>query len=357
MLNSFIVVASSIVVSVNLTPLLAVGADSKQTGSDIRVTARTQAEPYIDWLPEESETLTVLHSPYRIPVEYPTHNVRSFSVRMNENMMGVVFAGPLRQLLAGKTVTMSIEAACRFRVPQVDPPITPLIYDGCCIFVFDRESRLNDSRILDSLEESGVRRGRPRRARRHTIENQTVLEYLPKNAEQFPRGFSYWVSLPSPGVLIIATENTFISTVLKRINNPEKLAFPDRLEEWGHIGADARKWGIRHFGASIGETDVSDPRRPWGNDPEAHATGIALQINTHAQRAHIAVLGCDELMIRRLSFGIRNAVHQDALSEVMPNGLLRIDIDWSAEPPDQMKRVEGRLSGWLQNILGYAVVI
>lgn len=363
MLKSLVLVGALITLIVAPPSLLAIDADSKQTTNDVRITARSQAEPYIDWFPEESETLTVLHSQYRIPAEYPTSNMRSFSVRMRENMMGVIFAGELRQLLAGKTVEMTIEAACRFRIPVVDPPITPLIYDGCCIFVFDPNSPLDEQEILSVLEKSGVKRGRRKRAWKHTVEGRDVLEYHPLkyNPERFNRSappFSYWIALPAPNLLVIATHESFVQTVLKRIGcKPTQPAFARNLDEWKHIEASAEQWGIRHFRTDIGESDLSDLRRPWGNDPEGTASGIAWQINTSARQARITVLGCDDLMIRRLTFGARNAVDQEASVVVGANGTLQIDINWSNQPQGQMKRIEGRLSNWLQHILGYAVVL
>ena len=91
-----------------------------QTGvcAELVVSARSSVQPYIDWLPPDTETLVVLKQPYRMPVS-PDLDSKSLDTIWREIYLARMFSGAARSALVGKQIRLWIEGSCRFRLPHV----------------------------------------------------------------------------------------------------------------------------------------------------------------------------------------------------------------------------------------------
>src|SRR5690606_41943945 len=58
----------------------------------------------------------------------------------------------------------------------------------------------------------------------------------------------FYLCQPQPGLLVCATNRSYLAEVLERMQQPAKMrAFPKDLPEWKHVDVKASVWGLRHY--------------------------------------------------------------------------------------------------------------
>ena len=135
--------------------------------------AREQAVPYVNWLPQDTETLCVLREKYTFPLEAKYDESGCVSDLLRTGFVQTAFDQPDLKILHGKTVKLWIEAACRFRAP--DLPLFDLIEkDDCEILIFTEPLR----ELFQTLMAKMVSR---RSATRYRIGEFDVVHYTPTN--------------------------------------------------------------------------------------------------------------------------------------------------------------------------------
>ena len=338
---------------------------------------RCRVQPYIDWLPAEAESLIIVRQPYRIPptpdkVE-STESTPS-GIAFHEMYFDGMFDDHVREVLVGHTIDVWIEASTRFRFPKLADdvghvPLTGwgLKYDGCHVVVFDDQSSLNTDdlfkRLLRDLSEQNpdVPRGV-----RHQIEQQDTIAYTPSHlygtrvrasgetaevTRKLDAAWSttYWIASPRKNILLIATSRSFLAETLRKMQNPDRLAFSESLEEWEHLSGNVPIWGMRHFKERAKETDFSDLRYSTGYD----ATGIAFEISPDKGSGTIVILNCNPKAIEGMQSIIRDFVSAGTVFTEKDNGTLVAQIDWSEQPPKTAQRIQRLLGSWIQMYFGH----
>lgn len=99
--------------------------------------------------------------------------------------------------------------------------------------------------------------------------------------------WSFFLCRPLPGVLICATDKSYLEETLKRIGRkPTRRALPAELAEWQHVDVKARIWAIRHYLEETAENDPSSPLRPKAaaNFPDTSAVGFVFWYSPGADK-------------------------------------------------------------------------
>lgn len=318
-------------------------------------TVREQAQPYIDWFPENTETLLVVRRPYKIPDEY----VRKAAARpayatLQESLIRAVFEGTSRKLVAGRTIVLWVEALRNFHAPKVDLeiPIAPIVYEGCNVIVFEKpvDTAEFTKRLVRYVRRYERRDGK-KYARETEIAGHAVLEYLPRQLQQGPLGYSYWLTFLDARTLVVATSSSFLKTTLKQdvVNDGP---FPEELAAWRHIGSGSSVWGIRKFSGPPKVSDPTDPRHEWGDDPKARCSGIVFDLDSKPGESHVVFWGIDELMQKRAKYACDRINDAPIFQETRP-GVLSIRFLWF----EDARKVQGRVFSWLKRLLGHAAIV
>ncbi len=325
--------------------------------SGVRLLARGQIEPYINWLPNDTETLIVLREKYTIPMESPEFNAgMTFAMQEQEGWLNGVFDHRhARALLSGKVLTLFIEGSCQFRLPRKSG-CDGVLNDGCVVLVFEQS--------LGEAQQALFRQMRVMGAKPCAVHGVSALEYTPRRLRGNAAGISFWITSPKPDVLLIATSSDFLKAILEKMARPDKTALPTTLSNWRHIDAAATVWGMREYQPRNPQVlDISDAR--WREGLElpafANATGFSFQQNEADNRIEIVWLGCDDGMIEKLRKSIRHRVAKDEVDCAVQsegNGVLRITVVWpdAKDLPRAAERRQMRsgIEMWLWWYLGRA---
>jgi hypothetical protein len=269
--------------------------DDGLDGAATRKLSRSADQPYMDWLPADSESLIVVRTPYTIlakPENPAASQRRPSGIAFHEMTFNGMFEHHVRDVFVGKTIDVWVEASTRFRfrdlpcdVGHVSTTGLGLKYDGCYIVVFAEQSPVPQKELFRRLlqQHSGNTSPTVRPAVLHQIGQHDAIEYTPQHlhgartraAAETPEmtrkidtawATTYWLAVPRPNTLLIATTRSCLTETLRKMGDPDQLAFPESLEEWEYVSPDAPIRGIRHFQEPIGKTDFSDPRHSTGYD-------------------------------------------------------------------------------------------
>ena len=134
---------------------------------------RKRYEHILNWLPADSESLTVIDCPWQVPAQHDekdsegTRSRRPFDASVRDCQFRYMFSADQRKVLTGKTVRLWISAASDFHIAnppkEVETHIVPdsysLRYTGVHIIEFEPESRFVASDLFTTLMKTPVRRG------------------------------------------------------------------------------------------------------------------------------------------------------------------------------------------------------
>lgn len=321
--------------------------------------ARVQAAPYVNWLPQDTETLCVLREKYTFPLEAKYDESGRFADVLRTDFVQRAFDQTDLKILNEKTVKLWIEAGCRFRAP--DLPLFDLIEkDNCEILVFTEPLR----ELFQTLTTKMVSR---RSATRHSIGTFDVVHYTPTHKHN--RGVrpqpSFWIVSPQANVLLFASSESYLRAILEKVAVPDETAFPEGLQEWGAIRFDAEIWGMRRFG-KLRDTDFSDARIFDPNDGKVATSGIAaasagftFQIDETSRQAKLEWFACDEIMEARLRGRIGPSRATFVTTRIpFPLGAIRQEISWSdakfADDAVARRQLRGDLAEYILWRMGHA---
>lgn len=365
------------VVSVLLTGTLCLG-DEPAKEPVVSRGARSQLQPYVDWLPSASESLLVLEEPYQVPPE-PGEDAsfRSLSVDVfREIFLKQMFEGDAREALVGKRIQLWIEASSNFHFPifpedvrgVVDTIGVSMHYDGCHVIVFDQmtppETRRLFAQLLRKHPAPTTLIPAPER---HQIEGHEAIAWSTSPPDRStPRSTAeqnlviaaalsirYWIASPKDNVLIVATSRAVLAETLRKFHEPDQRAFPETLEEWKHVSVEKPVWGMRHYRPEPTPGDMSDLR----DDEGEGVSGFTFEIDAEADTGELTFLNCSHRTSQSLQRGILAYVYPRWHFTVGPHGRLVSHLDWSTESPDDEIEVEGNLVFWVYVHLGHAVTI
>lgn len=218
------------------------------------------------WFPEDTQTVIVARD---IPIAPLRRAIpRQLTDQLRRHALATLDGignGGYTRLLSGQVIAASIEGSRRFRAPK---GLGDMRYEGCQILVFkDTLGPLAASLWSRLLEDA---------SKTTEIMGNRVAILVEKLEEDV---WTFYLTLPSPDTLIVATDEEFLREVLsRREQRGTTRALPEGLPEWKHIDVHSRFWAVRHYDASDAALDPTSPLREQAaaNVPDSQATGLAF---------------------------------------------------------------------------------
>jgi hypothetical protein len=218
------------------------------------------------WLPEDTETVIVSQGPIEIPAREPEGV--DFGVAAWH-----LATGPLMSLkdklllkeLAGKKILTAVEGSRRFTSPA---NLGMMPYQGAHLVRFEPAA--------DEALRAAFRLCQEKADRKIEVDGEPVAVFTEKHEQDV---WSYLVCRPRPGVLVLATDRTYLEETLKRMGRkPDRRALPPDLPEWRQVDVTAGVWAVRHYRKESAEDDPTSPLRGQAaaNVPDPAAVGFVF---------------------------------------------------------------------------------
>ena len=337
---------------------------------------RDSVEQYLNWFPGTGETLLVMQQEYEILAVAKTVDVGPTWL---ESRLSRMFDDDARKILAGSKLELCLESTTRFRFPDFPEEVRGIVnltgchytYDGCHVFVFDKEASPDFAKLF-----AGLLVKRPGKdslippARRHNIAGHETIEFVashlfhhrPKAGRETPElgkvidlawAERFWITSPEPNILLVATSRDFLESTLSGIEQPNHESFSKDFDEWKTLTGNAPVWGMRHMKSKPVQGDITDPRRLG----ELDFSGSTFAISPRNQTATLRFLNCNQSFTKSMERSIAAYVDADAQFDADENGTLTARLDWSKLSDDELKNKAQGLAFWLQTHLGYAIII
>jgi len=265
--------------------LLCVVLGSGQTTRPQSDAALVTLNNVLSWLPEDTETILGANGPFPLPdfsalnnysVQLPELPVAELEVRIRAIPLGL-FAmknGGLQKAMSGKVVSFAIEGARHFRPPA---RLGEMRYEGCEIIVLDSTANAERDSFMKNSPSAAVRGDE--------IAGIHVMVFEEKLEADV---WTTFVAFARPNVVIIASDDAYLRTVLIRMNRPSgSRSLPDALPEWKYVKTDSPAWGVRHYQKSQAGLDPTSPfaGQAAANAPDAGAVGVAFRFDAAARRS------------------------------------------------------------------------
>jgi hypothetical protein len=373
----------AIPLSLVVLPLTCLGDEKEKGPSSSVKSARSEIQPYVDWLPANSQTLVVSQRLFQIPAERPedaaldTVSLDAVYLRMHVMHM---FEGEAREVLAGKRIRLWIEAASRFYFPEFPDEVEDAVetvgvsthYDGCHVLVLDEAAAPDTPELFEKLL---LQHPEPTSqipaAKRHVIDGYNAIAYsvsppdlnhsrtTPEQKKRIDATLSirYWIASPVENVLVVATSREVLEETLRKVSNPDQKAFPASLEGWMHITGDMPTWGMRHLPEKPDPFDHT-PLTSLRDEEEGYdVSGLTFGIDGEADKAELTFVNCSSKMLVRIQSMIRREFTSLTSTTVGPHHRVLFYLDWSEETPDDARKAGRQFVFWLLYHLGHAAVI
>ena len=291
-------------------------------------------EKLLGWLPENSETLMVLQTPYTVPKWVSPQDRHSQLEEMPfSDMIRAVAAsltlaigdGLLQRELQGQKIICTVEGSRGFRAPE---NLGLMPYDGCHIMLFEDAA---DETLKKAFKNCLIKA-----EKKIELVGQQVAVFTEKMETD---DWSYFITRPRPNVLICATDRAFLEETLKRIDKVQATrAFPADLLEWKHVNTKASVWAIRHYRKEAAANDPSSPLRDKApaNVPDPDAVGFVFwyEGKMTAQARYLSNAK-DAVAIATKGWRLPSVNTKPAIKQAIP-GVVEISADVSESLVGQM---------------------
>lgn len=169
--------------------------------------------------------------------------------------------GGFAKELQTQTILLSMEGSRKPRSPK-GFGMTP--YEGCSILVFKANARKPLASVFKALSA---------KARdKINVAGHRVLVYENKQEQDI---WKRYVACPSKNVLLVATDRSFLESVLSRMRQkPSVRALPASLPQWKFVDQKAQYWAVRNIAQGKVAIEVE----------EAGFTGVTLNFNPRQSR-------------------------------------------------------------------------
>ena len=185
------------------------------------------------WLPENTETLSVVKGPFTIidSGTNKTNDLKHTLEQMSYGTLSVIQQGKLLKPIFGQTVLLSVAGSRKFR-----PPVNlgSMRYEGCDILIFGQGFTVVRDSFIKLLETQAT-------------EVQKIGEYQVMMFEQKIEDdiWKVFIVSPKPNLVLCATDQSFLTDVLNRMESKAKSrAFPKNLLEWKQVDTTAQFWAV-----------------------------------------------------------------------------------------------------------------
>ena len=220
------------------------------------------------WLPENTETLIVSKGPYTF-IDSKTSEIKTLKHRLEQAPYGplsIIQRGKFLKPLLGQTILLSVEGSRKFRPPS---NLGSMLYDGCHVFVFGQD--------FSSVRDSFIKQLEPQAKEVQTLAGHQVMVF-----EEMLEGdlWKIFIASPQPDVILCATDQSFLTETLNRINLKAKnRALPESLPEWKQVDTTAQFWAIRHYDKENALIDTTSPLHEKASTSDKQAVGVTLTYN------------------------------------------------------------------------------
>jgi hypothetical protein len=267
----------------------------------------------LGWLPADTETLMVANGPFRVPVQSRANQdarqekawqaattPQQVRDEMQITAISLLNAGKsgILRAMGGRNVKLAVEGSRRFRAPR---DLGSMTFEGCAIVILEDQPKgfdLNAAMIAAKKHAKATK----------VIEGMKVLVFQ----ELFEKDvWTTFVVNPRPNVILAASNESYITEVLKRLNgNLGARALPDELPEWKYVDRKLAFWGLRHFDRSQAALDPSSPfgGRKSANFPDEQAIGLVLVLAPEVGEGSIIQLSKPGL---NKMTGLQAGIHED----------------------------------------------
>ena len=238
------------------------------------------------WLPEDTETIIVARGPFSGPSDSSWARRRDMSQVLQAIPVGIVLGGAVG---AERTVIACVEGSRHFRPPSL---LGMMPYQGCHVVVFRPVPGAKPGALTQPLEAQAKQV--------KAIAGHRVFCFEQKMEADLWRSF---LVSPQPDVLLCATDEGFLRTVLDRMRRRGKRrALPEHLSEWKYVDAAARFWAVRHYDRRNAPHDPSSPVTGGpaaGNVPDKQAVGLVVTYDPRrSRRALVRYLSANRNAVR-----------------------------------------------------------
>lgn len=206
--------------------------------------AKFTVQTALNWLPYDIETIQV-YQDYQLP-SIPDPPDINTDTADNEYMKHCFYgrsAGRLAQdtdksslysLLAGQEVRLAVSASKDFSSPHGN---TENLYAGCNMLLFENSIPKEFFALLNEKPANEI----------FEYGKYSIFSMKAKWGDD---SLPLYICIPANNLLLIATSNTILQTVLDRMDDDTELtqrAFPDNLPDWKYIDKKSHYWATRHF--------------------------------------------------------------------------------------------------------------
>jgi hypothetical protein len=195
-------------------------------------------------------------------------------------LLGGIAEGDLLPALGEHRVLLAVEGSRRFRHAK---SLGMWPYDGCHVFVFDKDLGAAGKRLKSILEDAGA-----------TVKRIGRHEAFQISEKQEQDLWTYLVMHPRPNIIVVTTHRGILEEFVNRMDADERShprAMPADLPEWKHVDVDAPVWSIRHYRREFMEGDETNALH--GGDEFNQipgATGLVMQFSAPVKGRHSARL-------------------------------------------------------------------
>lgn len=241
----------------------------------------------IEWLPADTETLMVATGDFAFTKE-PADDERGLRFRQTVQQitlghLHLLDIDEFNEGLQGAKVDLAIQGSRRFTSAR---GLGSWLYEGCQIIQFHESTHGTISKAFNTCQAQA--------SATIDIRGQTVAVF-DRRFEQ--DDWTFYLCQPQPGLLVCATNRSYLAEVLDRMQQPAKMrAFPKDLPEWKHVDVKASVWGLRHYRPDRAE----NAPLPLGEvDPQA--TGLTFWIPAAANTAEVRFLTTNKEAVEVIS--------------------------------------------------------
>ena len=204
------------------------------------------------WLPEDTEMVYVVNKTFELASEQRNPDVGNTNfATMLAQLITCDFTKERSEMLridptSVDKVDMAIHAGRKFRAPS-KLGLGP--FEGCTIYVFAPEDKSGPEKLLSM-------------ARKHSDKILRIAgaEVLMSKSLQEDDVWLQYLTIPAPGILISATDQKYLTTLLERIGHRQKKrALPDMLPEWKLIDKNSQIWALRHYDFANARQNPTSP--------------------------------------------------------------------------------------------------
>jgi hypothetical protein len=257
------IAAVTILLSLWLSGLESAGAQNSKLPARV--------EEVLWWLPEDTQTVVVAHGPFD---KERFLDQREFLAQLL--LDSEAEEGPL----AGRSIALTVKGGRRFRSATT---LGAWLYEGADIVIYDKPLGDAGAAYKKSLmgpegfhlEDVDIK-----------VEKIRGHDVIITREKAWDDVWTTYVTQPSPNVLIQATDRSYLTEMLARIEHKSKTrALPAHLPEWKVLDVTKAIWAIRHYDLKDLAQDHTSPRSIMDDEQ-----GIGLVFEFGAAKSRVATV-------------------------------------------------------------------